>query len=344
MKNTLLLLSYLLLTTVCIAQKPAAGKKTEKPVNTPAIAKADLQKLILLEDTLQNLSDLFVADTFLEVRKKACYQFIPRLVNALKFNNSFYYAFDSLHTVSQVYPPDSSFRILTWQLFFSVPVKVPAAKSKTGRDTTYNMPEIRYYGVIQMRSKTMKIFPLYDAGDTLSHGTQQVLGHNNWWGQLYYNIIQHTAGNKTYYTTFGYEAADRITRRKIIDVLTFDKSGNPKFGAPLFHFKYEDSLALKKLDTLTRFFIEYKWSAPTVLNYDKKMQMIVFDHVAPMNPKARGATFTYVPDGTYEGFEWQKDHWQWKEKVFNFAINENDNPPIPVPLFGQPARQPELPK
>jgi hypothetical protein len=344
MKKTILFLSLVIAALTGYAQKPATGKSTEKPVSAPTLSKTDLQKIGLIEDTLQRLSMLFTADTVLEVRKKACYQFIPRLVSALKYNYSFYYPFDSLQAISQVYPPDSSFRILTWQLFFTVPVKVPAAKSKTGRDTIYNMPEIRYYGVIQMRSKTMKIYPLYDAGDTLSHGTQQILSHNNWWGQLYYKIIQNTAGNKTYYTTFGYEAADRITRRKIIDVLTFDKNGLPHFGAPVFHFKYDDSLAVKKLDTLTRFFIEYKWNAPTVLNYDKKMQMIVFDHVAPMNPKARGATFTYVPDGTYEGFEWQKDHWQWKEKVFNFAINENDNPPVPVPLFGQPARQPELPK
>ena len=328
---------------VGFAQKPKTNKKTTKPVATPTLSKGDSQKMKLMADTLERLSRRFTNDTVLESRKKACYTFIPKLVNALKLPNSFYYKFDSLETVAQVYPPDSSFRIFTWQLYFTVPFKIPAKYSKTGRDTTWDRPVVRYYGVIQMRSRDMKIYPLYDAGDTLSYGTQQILGPGNWWGQLYYNIIQKTIGNKTYYTTFGFEAVDHITRRKIVDVISFDK-GKPKFGAPLFYFKYEDSFAVKKLDTLTRFFMEYKWSAQTVLNYDAQMQMIVFDHVAPQNEKARGATFTYVPDGTYEGFEWQKDHWQWKEKVFNFAINEDDNPPIPAPLFGQPRRQPELPK
>jgi hypothetical protein len=32
------------------------------------------------------------------------------------------------------------------------------------------------------------------------------------------------------------------------------------------------------------------------------------------------------------------DHWEWVEKVFTFAINEDDNPPIPAPLFGIPEK------
>ena len=86
-----------------------------------------------------------------------------------------------------------------------------------------------------------------------------------------------------------------------------------------------------------------EWNATTTLNYDPAMQMIVFDHVAPPTDKAKGATFTYVPDGTYEGFVWKSNRWNWVEKVFTFAINEDDNPPIPVPLFGKPDKQPELP-
>ena len=97
-------------------------------------------------------------------------------------------------------------------------------------------------------------------------------------------------------------------------------------------------------DTLTRFFIEYKYNASTVLNYDPQLEMIVFDHVTPPTDKAKGATFTYIPDGTYEGFKWANDRWNWVEKIFTYAINENDNPPIPAPLFGQPRKQPEMPK
>ena len=315
-----------------------------KVIVSQTMAKADLHKIKLMQDTLRRLSDKIVYDTVADVRRKACYAFIPKFVSALKLENSFYFPFDSLQAVSKLYPADSSFRIFTWQLFFTVPVKLAAKYSKTGRDTVFQKPAVRYYGVIQMRSKELKMFPLYDASDTLSYGTEQVLTPQNWWGQLYYNIIQQTVSGKSYYTLFGFEAADPLTRRKIIDVLTFDDKGQPKFGAPLFHFKYEDSTRTKTGDTLSRFFIEYNNDASTVLNYDKDLEMIVFDHVAPPAEKSKGATFTYVPDGTYEGFKWISNHWQWIEKVFTFAINEDDNPPIPVPLFGQPKRQPELPK
>ncbi len=306
------------------AQAPKVNKSKAKPVASPTLSKGDLIKLTAMQDSLRLLSDKFTLDTLLESRKKACYAFIPKFVSALKFNNSFYYPFDTLETVSKVYAPDSSFRIFTWQL------ALPKG-------------HYRYYGVIQMRSSKVKIYPLHDLSDTMPYQPQLTTTNDNWYGALYYNAIQQTVDKKPVYSLFGYEASDIITRRKVVEILTFDKTGKPKFGAPLFHFKYDSSHA-KMLDTLNRFFIEYKYNAPTVLNYDKQMQMIVFDHVAPPNEKAKGATFSYVPDGTYEGFNWQNNHWQWVEKVFTFSIDENDNPPVPVPLFGTPSRQPELPK
>lgn len=310
--------------TAAFAQPSAAKKKPLPLTATPTLSKHDAQKMKLIEDSLQLLSDVITNDSMLEVRKKACYSFIPKLVSALKLNNSFYHSFDSLESISTIYSPDSTFRIFTWQLV------LPKGM-------------FRYYGVIQMRSSKLKIFPLYDMSDTMQYQTQQITGNQNWYGALYYNIILQLIDKKPVYTLFGFEAADYITRRKVIEILQFDKDGKPQFGAPLFQFKY-DSTHVKLLDTLNRFFIEYKYNAPTVLNYDEGMKMIVFDHVAPPNPKAKGATFSYVPDGTYEGFVWIKNHWQWVEKVFTYSINENDNPPIPVPLFGNPKRQPEMPK
>jgi hypothetical protein len=324
MKNLLLITLLLLFGLLGYSKKLKKSPPPPKTVVTPVIPKNDLARLKLIEDTIHSLSNQIIFDTSLTKRKEACYSFIPKLVSALKFDNSFYYPFDSLETIARVYAPDSSFRIFTWQLV------LPHG-------------HFRYYGVIQMKSTKMKIHPLYDLSDTMPYQPQLITTNDNWYGCLYYNIIEKHIGNKPVYTLFGFEAADALTRRKVIDILTFTKEGKPKFGAPLFHFKY-DSTHIKQTDTLNRFFIEYKFTASTVLNYDKTLDLIVFDHVAPPSDKAKGATFTYVPDGTYEGFNWKNDQWNWIEKVFTFAINENDNPPIPVPLFGEPKKQPELPK
>ena len=321
------LLPFILLLFCAFSYAQPVKNTTKGSVKIPqaGLSKDDLHRLKLMEDTLQQLANTFTYDSLLDERKKACYAFIPKLVQALKYDNSFYYPFDSLETMARVYAPDSSFRIFTWQLV------LPKG-------------HFRYYGVIQMRSSKMKIFPLYDLSDTMTYHAQLTTTNENWYGCLYYNIIARQVNQKQVYTLFGYEAADVITRRKVLDILTFDDNGKPKFGAPIFFVKYEeDSMHYKKVDTFSRFFIEYKYNAPTVFNYDANMGMIVFDHVAPPNDKAKGATFSYVPDGTYEGFLWHNNRWDWVEKVFTFGINEMDNPPVPAPLFGDPKRQPELP-
>ena len=332
----------------------------------PHLSKTDLARAIKIEDTLQRLLSQVLYDTTVRIedksvdytgalirswasgkadtnayikdpvkidsasekrrfekRKAACYQFIPKLISALRMDNSFYYPFDSLPEVSKIYPPDSTFRILTWQMH-------------------YPKGRFRYYGVIQMRSQKMKIYPLRDLRDTLPFHPQRVLTKDNWYGEIYYRIVERTYQKKAYYTLFGFEAADFISRRKIVDILTFDADGSPRFGAPLFC--KTDSSRYKVRDTLNRFFIEYKWSASPTLNYDNNKEMIVFDHLAPPNPKANGVYVAYTQDGTYEGFKWMTNHWEWVEKVFTFAINEDDNPPIPAPLFGIPKKQPNLPK
>ncbi len=324
MKVFCTILILFLLPALSFSQKLKQPPPKPVTVVIPKLLKADLQKMKLMEDTLHQLSNRIVYDSLLAGRKAACYSFIPHLVNALKTDNSFYYHFDSLETIAKIYPRDSSFRIFTWQLV------MPGG-------------HYRYYGVIQMKSAKMKIFPLYDMSDTLGYQSQQITTNQNWYGCLYYNIIAKQVNKKPVYTLFGFEAADYLTRRKVVDILHFDDKGEPVFGAPLFYFKYDDTTKVKQTDTLTRFFVEYKYSAPTILNYDSAMQMIVFDHVAPPSEKAKGATFTYVPDGTYEGFIWNSNRWNWVKTVFTYSINEDDNPPIPAPLFGQPKKQPEMP-
>ncbi|MCS6934301.1 MAG: hypothetical protein NZM35_04010 [Chitinophagales bacterium] len=326
MRFVLVILSLSIL-VISHAQKPA--KVTPAPAPVPqtnrSIAAKDLQKIKRIEDTLARLCETMTYDSVLANRQQACYQLIPTLVRALNTDNSFYYPFDSLITVSRIYPSDSSFRIFTWQLV------LPGGR-------------FRYYGFIQMRSTKLKMFPLHDRSDTMVYHPQWILTNENWYGCLYYNIITQYINRQPVYTLFGYEAADLVTRRKLMEILTFNEQGKPVFGAPLIYVHVQaDSFRNERKDTFNRYFIEYKYNAPTVFNYDPELQMVVFDHVAPPNEKARGATFSYVPDGTYEGFLWKSNRWNWVERVFTFAINQDNNPPIPVPLFDKPTRQPELP-
>jgi hypothetical protein len=261
------------------------------------------------EDTLRGIGRTMVYDTIDGKRIDALHHFIPCMARALKIEGSFYYAFDSLDMISSLYAPDSSFRILTWQLYLGKGIN-------------------RYYGTIQMRDNKLRMIPLFDASDTMAYHSQAILDAQHWWGCLYYKILKNYSQGKYYYTLLGYDAADYFSDRKIADVMYFE-GGYPKFGAPIFRYKYRDG----RVETRNRIFIDYKFDATASLTYDTAMHMIVFDHTEPEDSANIGAGFTYLPDGTYEGFKFENGFWNWVQTVFTFAINENDHPPLPRPLF-----------
>ena len=80
-------------------------------------------------------------------RSNANKAFIPLLARALLADVELSVNFSSLLTgMFEVYPPDSSFRILTWELL-----------------VTDN--HVRHFGVIQQRKSPGSLLPLFDASD-----------------------------------------------------------------------------------------------------------------------------------------------------------------------------------
>ncbi|HTL10249.1 MAG TPA: hypothetical protein VL307_18375, partial [Chitinophagaceae bacterium] len=77
---------------------------------------ADRKMMIKKEDSLQVYADSMINAETAGKRFLSDSQFVKTFVRTLKTPYSFAYRFDSLPTVSKLYPPDSSFRIFTWQL------------------------------------------------------------------------------------------------------------------------------------------------------------------------------------------------------------------------------------
>lgn len=245
-----------------------------------------------------------------EERVKIIHDFIPRFVAVLKEENSFLYPFDSLKSVVKVYAPDSSFRIFTWQL------KEPLGTHK-------------YYGALQMNNEDLKLYPLFDYSDTMTVHPQDILTYDNWYGAVYYNCVKKVVNGKSYYTLFGFDEADFVSNRKVMEILSFDGEGTPVFGAPIISIT--DSTKAPVLRN--RIFIEYNQKASVKFNFDPELNLIIFDHVVAPSKDEEGAWFTYVPDGTYEGYEWKKNKWVWVEKIFHYSINKPDSPPMPKPIL-----------
>jgi len=275
------------------------------------------------EIALLEYMNMFAYDTIpFKTRVKNIHDFIPRFVALLKEKNSYLYPFDSLRYISKVTAPDNSFKIYTWEL-----------KEPLGTN--------RYYGAIQMNSKDLKITPLFDFSDTMVYQTQNTLNPKNWYGCIYYNCVMNKDENgKNIYTLFGLNREDFVSNSKIMEIMTIN-NGEIVFGEkPIIN--YYDTLGVLEKQ-LNRLFIEYSDKSTVHLNFNKQKEEIVFDHVTPPSESEKDAKFTYIPDGTYEGFFWEKNYWKAIDRVFSYSINKPDSPPVPLPqkqsssknIFGQ---------
>lgn len=297
LNTALAFLLFTLLTTHLNAQKrskePRAGELTPQAV----------ERLHAAEDTLALLAYAVVNDSVEQVRFAACRTLITALVRALKTENSFRYRFDRLQSVSILAPPDSSFRIFTWQLFVN--------------DSTY-----RYYGAVQMNRPNLVLHALKDRSrDVGDEAVFQQFTPDNWYGALYYSLRPFDTKTGRQYLLMGFNGLEFFNKRKVVEVLSFDAAtGKPVFGAPVF--VREKPLSMPE----QRLVFEYSAEAGVRVNWDEQYQMVLFDHLIQI-PIAYGRGFTAVPDGSYDGLKLEKDgHWKFVNKVFNDVMTEEFRP------------------
>ncbi len=258
----------------------------------------------LREDSLKGISHNIVFAEEATDRFRSDSLFVRMLVRALKLNNSFHYPFDSLQSISRLYAPDSTFRIFTWEL---------------------KKDEYTYFqrGAIQMRTAdgSLKLIPLHDGSDYAKNPLDSVRTPNNWIGAIYYRIIQKTFNGVNYYTLLGFDDFTYSSTKKWMEVMTFDPDGNPRFGGPFISFR-RDSVPKP---TQYRFNIEYKKEASTSFNYDKEMDMIIYDDLISESDEPNRKD-TFIPDGDFQGFTWVNGQWLHVDKVFKYKLKDGEYP------------------
>lgn len=264
----------------------------------------DAQNMHTAEDTLAILAFAVVNDSIEADRFAACRALITCLVRTLKTENSFKYPFDRLKSISIMAPPDSSFRIFTWQLFVN--------------DSTY-----RYYGAIQTNHAELQLFPLVDRSFEFETPLPlfDQLPPERWYGALYYNLRQFDTKEGRKYLLFGFDAFTFFEKRKVVEVLAFNAEGKPVFGAPVF----DGMPGRERGPAVLRLLFEYSAEASVRVNWDEEYQMVLFDHMVPVDsPFGRGSAM--VPDGSYDGLKLDKGRWKWIDKVFNDVMSEAPRP------------------
>lgn len=273
-----------------------------------SLSAANRKALLQKEDSMKLLAPKILFGINPEDRLKADSLFTRQLVRALRMPNSFSYPFDSLENISRLYAPDSSFRIITWQL-------------------EVNPTLVRQHGAIQLKTTdgSLKLFPLIDKSE-VTENIEDTIGNNmGWMGAVYYRIVAHQIDNRTIYTLLGFDANNFKSNKKIIEVLEF-VNGEPRFGSPIF--RYPNSSI--RPHATARYVMEYKKDSGPRLTYDDDLQLIIMEHlVSESNEPMK--KYTLVGDGDYEGFRWMNNQWIYVGKVFN-QVTPEGQAPVPKPI------------
>jgi hypothetical protein len=265
-----------------------------------------------MEDSLNFLSQEIRKAENDSVRLVLNKQFHATLHRTLFLEGSFDYPFDSIKILAKLTSPDKKFRIYNWNL---------------PKDDGTNI----YFGFIQLHPKGNMdaVYDLNDCSDSIPQPEITLLDNLSWFGSLYYEIILTTFNNQKFYTLLGWDGINNQLTQKVIDVLYFDNSNHPHFGAKIFS-NYGN-------DQICRVLFKYSSSASMVLTYDnqyliknkkwnstkkqfetdrEKAWMIVCDELIPMEPLFEGQFEYYVPSSeVFNAFIFKNGRWNFMKNV-----------------------------
>lgn len=216
---------------------------------------------------------------------------------------SFKYPFKSLRRIGIRYSDDKLVKIYTWSI-----------KLENG--------DHLYYGFIQKRDrKKLRVYQLKDDALNMKADIEYLqLDHKHWYGVNYYKIIDFKYRGRKIYALLGARNNTYVSKTKVIEILSFSGK-RAKLGKRVFGFnKNDDPIQTKRKQQ--RILMEYNHNVSMVMNYDKKLDMIVFDHLSPEDSKLKDIRRFYGPDGSYDAFQF--NGYKWKYIPNQWAVNKRN--------------------
>lgn len=229
-------------------------------------------------------------------------EFKDLLGRLLHNGKSLTYDLSSLKSVSVLTSPQKNFRIYTWPLEVS-----------PGNYDYYGFTQY----LINNKRQELKVVELENSTFDMTHKDDKAYYSDQWKGGLYYSIVPSKKKNAKTFLLLGWDGFAKRSTKKMIEVISFTKKGEPVFGAPVLNFladKPKKNFRVKQDNEITyqvkyRHEFEYSSKVSMMLRYDDDSKNIVFDHLAPMNPKMASVKATYVPDYSYDGLHLKKGKW-----------------------------------
>ncbi len=250
------------------------------------------------EDTLSKIQHVMYAAKTEAEKLQYFTLFNTIFQKTLSDPGSFGWPFDSLKEISRIQTEDGSFKLITWDLPHS--------------DGTYN-----YFGYVQWRNEKKhkyKLTVLADKSRDLKNPEGLLLDAQRWFGAVYYKIIAFKSGKRHYYALLGWQGYDKLTNKKLIDVLSFDNDGGVKFGAEVFKWEKKSP---------KRLIFEYSSQVVMSLKFEPENKRIIFDHLSPPQSKLEGQYQYYGPDWSIDCVALKKGKW--------FYISDIDARSKPTP-------------
>ena len=269
------------------------------------------EEISVLEDSLLEIS-VKMKEADEETKFSLNHQFQQLLLTTLQNPNSFKYEFKKLTNITRLSTPDLKYNIFTWML--------------SNSDGIFS-----YYGFTQFydkKSKKMYVYTLIDnEKDIASFSTYN---DSTWYGILYYEMVPKKIKGSNTYLLLGFDANDWMTKKRVIEPLTFGKNGRPQFGSTVFKESAEPAKKKSKskknappvkkkkvkVEALkSRMIYEHSAQASMSLTFNRDLNMIVFDHLAPSDEKYKGTFAFYAPDFSYDGFVLKNNKWYLKTNL-----------------------------
>lgn len=250
-----------------------------------------------IADELKSYTDHFLNLSASDEAKDSTNRlFIEKLLEITQTAKSFSYTYDHIKNLSVRSSPDGKVRTYTWFLL--------------SKNYGY-----KSYGILQYldEKKQVHVFELKEMEDFPKGIMYKTLGPDNWYGCLYFDIIEYSYKKEKIYVLLGFDGNDGITSRKVIETLSFSKN-KPRFGDNLF---YQGN------KSYSRIIFEYSAKITMGVRYDPKKKWIVFDHLSPENQGLVGQYQFYGPDFSYDAFQFTKGKFRYISDVD--ARNDSEN-------------------
>lgn len=196
----------------------------------------------------------------------------------------FTHRFNNLRYLGQIISPDSSIKIITWNLILR---------------SSQNM-YFCYFIRKQKFGKKNKIYRLTTSYKEDPIRTDTTINEKDWYGALYYDIRPYLTDGKRCWILLGIDYGNPEISRKIIDVLNITPDDSILFGRKWF----ESEGKLKYRDVF-----EYASNGTMSLRF-KSDSSVVFDHLVPFSASQKNDRKFYGPDYSYDAYNFMKGLWR----------------------------------